>query len=803
MFGFYRSAARQLRRSPGFVLTVVVIVGIGIGLMATMYSIVHAVILQPLSFSQPDRLVALVAKPMTSFSLPTIQDLERDSHAFRSIAAYTGWAPRIDSAAGVGRANAILVSQNFFATLGVTFTLGHDFPRAQQETDCFQQAVVSYAYWQRMGGGNSIAGRTLQLDHTNYAIIGVLSARSALEGTDALWGPDIFTPTGCDPKKSLNDRGSGSFHALGRLKDHISLADANAELAARSHNLVHDYPSMYPASFEAGVLPLAEYMVGVRPFSALFVTLAACGLLLLISCANLVNLLLARNTRRRSEFAVRTSLGATPRHLLRLMLVENLSLVLAGAILAVGLAILLVRAVTQVTVVHLPRLAEATVDFSVLLFSAAIAALIALVLTAVPALRSLRLGLLTDMSAGNTGGSSSAPDLKRAGRMLVAVQLAMALVLVACAGWTVSSVLLLLYQPLGFDPSHLVIASTDLRGPVPSANADPERTLAVLNGVLQDLRGVPGVEEAAASNDKPLGERINRYQFCADSHPAECAQPSMKAPDVFLVTPEYFHTIGQQLYRGRFFAPSDDGRNHVAVVNRSLAKQQWPGENPIGHRIYSGELQAWATVVGEVEDVHSYSLERAPEPNLYLPEADGLDTSITVLIRTKSRPEQMRETIRKLLHANGQITLRYVDSMPERMSHQVALRRFSMWVVVAFGAFSLGLAIFGTYGLLAYEVSLREREIGIRLALGATREAIVALFVRQESRWIFAGASVGMIGALISAALLEAEFYKARLASLPVLGVSLLLLLLPALLAVVVNGRRASLNDPAITLRRE
>lgn len=803
MFGFYRSAARQLRRSPGFAFTVVAIVGIGIGLMATMYSVVRAVILQPLSFSQPDRLVALVAKPMTSFSLPTIQDFERDSRSFRSVAAYTGWAPRVDSAAGVGRANAILVSQNFFGTLGVTFAMGHDFARTPLETDCFQQAVVSYAYWQRMGGGNSLAGRTLQLDHATYAVIGVLSARSALEGTDALWDPDIFTPIGCDPKKSPYDRGSGSFHALGRLKDHISLADADAELASKSHNLLHDYPSMYPSSFEAGVLPLAEYMVGTRPFSALLVTLAACGLLLLISCANLVNLLLARNTRRRSEFAVRTSLGATPGHLLKLMLVENLSLVLAGAVAAVGLAILLVRAVTQVTVFHLPRLAEATVNFSVVLVSAAIAVWIALVLTLIPALRSLRPGLLVDVNAGNSGNSSSAPGLKRGGRMLVAAQLAMALVLVACAGWTVSSVLLLLYQPLGFDPSHLVIASTDLRGPVPSANVNAGRTLAVLNRVLQDLRALPGVDEVAASNDKPLGERINRYQFCADRHPAECAQPSMKAPDVFLVTPEYFHTIGQQLYRGRFFSSSDDGRNHVAIVNRSLARQQWPGENPVGHRIYSGELQAWATVVGEVEDVHSYSLEREPEPNLYLPEADGLDTSITVLVRAQSKPEQMEETIRKVLRSEGQITLRYVDTMPERMSHQVALRRFSMWVVAAFGTFSLGLAIFGTYGLLAYEVSLREREIGIRLALGATREAIVALFVRQESRWIFAGASVGMIGALVSEALLQSQFYKAGLASLPVLSVSLLLLILPAFLAVVVNGRRASLNDPAVTLRRE
>jgi len=238
-------------------------------------------------------------------------------------------------------------------------------------------------------------------------------------------------------------------------------------------------------------------------------------------------------------------------------------------------------------------------------------------------------------------------------------------------------------------------------------------------------------------------------------------------------------------------------------VNHSLAAQQWPGQNPIGHRIYSGDIHAWATVIGEVADVHSYSLERAPVPNLYLPEADGPDTSMTIMVRTQGDPTLMNETVRRVLRGDSNVTVRYVESMPELMAHQVALRRFSMWVAAAFGSLALGLAILGTYGLIAYEVSLREREIGIRLALGSSRSAIVSLLLHQESRWILGGMSFGLVGAIIAGFLLRAEFFHTGAASIPVLTGSLLLLALPAFAAVAVPGRRASLLDPAVTLRRE
>jgi predicted permease len=776
-----------------------------------MYSVLYAVVLQPLPFSQPDRLVAIFPRPLDIASLPTIQDWQRRTHAFQSIAAFTGWSPRIESSsgkgagvgAGVGHANAVLVSQNFLSTLGIRPALGNDFAQTGNEADCGGRAIVSDAYWRRLGGGSSLAGRTLRLDHNTYVIAGVLAANAAIEGQDSLNEPSIFTPIGCDPAKGSESRGNASFQAIGRLRPSVSIKTANAELTAAQRNLSRDYPTYYPADFRVEISPLSDAMTGTATRSALFATMAACGMLLLISCSNLTNLLLARNTRRRSEFALRTTLGATPRHLLRQMLVENGLLAIMGSAAGVGLSALLVRAASHVTVVHLPRLADARINAAAMAFAAVITLLVALLLTVVPAARSFRADLLADLTRGSARSNSASTGLRKAGRLLVASQLAMALILVASAGWMVSSVLILLHQPLGFEPDHLLIASTDLRGPNAEQKIEPATTLAVLNGAMEDLRVLPGVAEVAAANDKPLGGRTNRYSFCSDLHPENCKQMSFQAPDLFLTTPEYFRTIGQSLLRGRDFNSADDGRNHVAIVNHALAVQQWPGESPIGHRIFSGDLHAWATVVGEVADVHSYSLEREPVPNLYLPEADGPDTSMTLMVRTHGDPALMNETIRRTLRGSSHITVRYVESMPELMANQVALRRFSMWIATTFGCLALSLAILGTYGLIAYEVSLREREIGIRLALGSSRPAIVTLLLRQESRWILGGMTAGMAGAMVTGFLLRAQFFHTGAASFPVLAASLLLLTLPALAAVALPGRRASMLDPAVTLRRE
>lgn len=798
-----RFGLRQLRRSPSFAVTGMAIIALGLGVTTAMYSIVYAVILNPLPFRQPNRLMAVGAKPWRSFSLPTMEDWQEGSRVFESIAAYTGWAPRIESSAGLGHVNALLVSQNFLGTLGMPLRMGQDFRQSGNEADCFSQAIVTDGYWRRMGGGPALDGRTVQLDYQTYVVIGVLAPQAAMEDIDAFDDASILTPIGCDPAKHPDSRGDLSFRGIARLKPGVSPEAALADLTRTQKNLTQAYPRDYPPAFVPAMMPLSDLVSGTEMRSALLATLAACGILLLISCANLTNLLLARCTRRRSEFALRTMLGAQPLRLFRQMLTENATLVALGSALGLAVASILVHLVARNRVVHLPRLNEGHINLSVMVFAAAAAGAIAILLTLLPAARSRRVGLADDLRSGSSGSSSAPQGLHRAGRLLVATQIALAFVLVAASGWMVSSVVMLLHQPLGFDPERLLFASTDLRGPVRNATVDPAVTLEKLRETMMAVRGVPGVEEVAAANDKPLGGRVNRYDFCSDVRPDDCRRLSAEAPDVFLVTPNYFETVGQTLLRGRAFRDADDGRNHVAIVNRTLAQRQWPGENPIGHRIFSGDLQAWATVVGEVGDVHSYSLDRAPVPNLYLPEADTPDSSMTIFLRTEGDPGQLDETVRRVLRSRTGLTVRYVESMPELMAHAVTLRRFCMWVVAAFGLLALGLATLGTYALLVYEVSLREREIGIRLALGSQRSAILALLIRQEARWIATGLIIGLGGSTLMGYLLRAEFYHAGAASTPVLATALALLAISALAAVAIPGRRASLLDPSVTLRRE
>lgn len=798
-----RFGLRQLRRSPGFALMGLLIIGTGLGITTAMYSIVDAVILKPLPFRKPDRLVAVGNKPWRYFSLPTMQDWQRGSRTFESIAAYTGWAPRIESSAGLGRANALLVSQNFLGTLGIGFRLGQDFTHSGNESDCFNQAIVTDGYWRRMGGGNALDGRTIQLDYGTYAIIGVLSPSAGLDDLEAFGQPSILTPIGCDRAKHADSRGDSAFQGIGRLKPGIPMSAALKDLVSAQKNIARAYPRYYPPVFEPTIMRLSDFVSGTEARSTLFATLAACGMLLLISCANLTNLLLARSTRRRSEFALRAMLGAQPPRLFRQMLTENATLVVLGSTLALLLASILVYFASRSRVLHLPRLNEAHIDFSCLAFAAAASAIAALLLTLLPASRSRKMALIEDLRSGISGTTSAPQGLRRAGRLLVAAQIGMAFVLVAASGWMVCSVVILLHQPLGFDPDHLVFASADLRGPVRDTTIDPAATLEKLRETIAAVRVLPGVEQVAAANDKPLGGRVNRYDFCSDVHPNDCRQSSAEAPDVFLVTPNYFKTVGQTLLRGRAFDDADDGRNHVAIVNRALARHEWPGDNPIGHRIFSGDLNAWATVVGEVGDVHSYSLDRAPVANLYLPEADGPDTSMTIFLRTAGDPSEMDETVRRQLRGNSGLTVRYVESMPELMGHAVAMRRFSMWIVAAFGLLALGLETLGTYALLAYEVSLREREIGIRLALGSQRSAILMLLIQQEARWIGAGLGIGLFGAVITGYVLRAEFYHAVAASVPVLAAALLMLAVSAMAAVAIPGRRASLLEPSVTLRGE
>jgi|SRR5579862_1703065 len=805
-----RRALRQLRQTPGFAATAVLTLALGIGSSTAIFAVLDAVLLEPLPFAQPDRLVAVAAQPDGVVSVPTMQDYESRSTTFASLAAYRPWSPAQKTIGAPAAHRILIVSQEFFSTLGARFALGASWPITGNEEDCPPQAVVSGGYWKRLGGGNAL-GRMLNLDGRDFAISGVLPIEEAIEGSYNLNQPEVFLPIGCDRQERPKSRGDKSFEVIGRLRQGVTIRQANADLARVDATLQKDYPTDYgaeKATFRQPplVFPYIELLVGTETKPALLMTLAACGLLLAIACANLASLLLARNTRRRSEFATRATLGASLGQLLRQLMVESAVLVSLGAAGGIALAFVVVEMLKSSNAVHLPRLAHASMSAAVVAFVIMVSAAVTFFLTLLPAWRTLRPSLLQDLQG--VGRSSAGRSLRVAGRLLVVAQLTLTVVLLACAGWMIGSVYLLLHQPLGFAPDHLLMLQAEVGGDHMTKTEAHQAELK-LGEVAASLRQLPGVLAVAFTDHQPLGHSVNRYDFCSDVHPEQCRQQVNINPNSYAISPGYFSTIGQSLLEGRDFNAADDGRNHVVIVNQALAEREWPGQSALGHRVHTGEIhvpegESWATVVGVVGNVHNYDLVSSPGPDLYIPRAEDSSGYARFMLNVSGDPLLLKNAASAKLKAEfpEADTFGY-ETMSEEMSSEVSQRVFLMQLAIAFGAVALFLSILGTYGLLAYEVSLREKEIGIRLALGSQRDGIVKLLLYEEGRWLVAGTVLGLACAVVTGYVFQSRFYGEHSTAVPVLAASALVLLGSALIAIALPARRAAFQDPAETLRRE
>jgi predicted permease len=806
MFKFVRYALRHLRQSPGFAATAILTLAIGIGSPTAIFAVLNAVLLEPLPLAQPDRLVAVASQPDGVVSIPTMQDYQSLSTTFSSLAAYRQWSPSEKTTNPTSARLILIVSQGFFSTLGTRFALGASWPITGNEQDCSSQAVVSGGYWKRMGGGSALGDRTLNLDGRDFQISGVLPVEQAIEGSYSLNQPEVFVQIGCDSQERPKSRGDMSFDLIGRLQPGVTLGQANADLARVNRILLKDYPNDYSARNPPVVFPYIELLVGTETKPALQMTLAACGLLLAIACANLASLLLARNTRRRSEFATRATLGATLGQLLGQLTVESAVLVSFGATGGMALAFIVLASLKTSTVLQLPRLAHASMSPAVVAFIVAVSAAVISSLTLLPAWRTLQPRLLQDLQA--VGRSSAGRSLRLARRLLVVAQLTLAVVLLACAGWMIGGVYLLLHQPLGFAPDHLLMLKAQL-GSDHLTKAEAQQFEKKLTEMAASLRQLPGVISVTLTDHQPLGHAINRYDFCSDLHPEQCKQQVNINPNSYAISPAYFSTIGQVLLEGRCFNDEDDGRNHVVIINQALAQREWPGQSALGHRVHTGEIhtpegESWATVIGVVGNVHNYDLVSNPGPDVYIPRAENPSGFAGFVVSVSGNPAPLKNAARTKLKAEfPEATTFGFETMSEEMSSEVSERVFLMEVATSFGAVALFLSILGTYGLLAYEVSLREKEIGIRLALGSSRERIVKLLLYEEGRWLIVGTILGLASAAGTGYVFRSRFYGAHSTSLSVLLGSALLLVGPALLAIAMPARRAALQDPAETLRRE
>jgi predicted permease len=810
MFLLLRYALRHLLKSPGVAATAILTLALGIGSSTAIFAVLDAVLLEPLPFAQPDRLVAVASQPDGVVSIPTMLDYQSRSTTFSSLAAYRQWSPSQKTTNAAAARLILIVSQGFFSTLGTRFALGTSWPITGNEQDCSSQAVVSGGYWKRLSGGSVLGNRMLNLEGRNFQIAGVLPVEQTIEGSYSLNQPEVFVQIGCDSQERPKSRGDMSFEVIGRLRPGVTLSQANADLARVDQILLKDYPNDYGANAAFRrpplVFPYIELLVGTETKPALLMTLAACGLLLAIACANLASLLLARNTRRRSEFATRAALGATLAQLLRQLTVESAVLVSLGAAASIALALLVLRFLKTTTALALPRLAHATMHPPVLAFVVTVSAAVIFFLTLLPAWRTLQPLLLQDLQG--VGRTSAGRSLRFAGRFLVVAQLTFTVVLLACAGWMIGGVYLLLHQPLGFSPDHLLMLEAQL-GSHNLTKAKAQQSEEKLTEIAASLRQLPGVVSVALTDHQPLGHAINRYDFCSDLHPEQCKQQVNINPNSYAVSPAYFSTIGQAMVEGRDFNDADDGRNHVAIVNQALAEREWPRQSALGHLVHTGEIhtpegESWATVVGVVGNVHNYDLISKPGPDLYIPRAENPSGFARFVLNVSGDPALLKNAARTKLKAQfPEATIFGFETISEEMSSEVSERVFLMEVAMSFGAVALFLSILGTYGMLAYEVSLREKEIGIRLALGSSRERVVKLLLYEEGRWLMAGTILGLACAVAMGYILRSRFYGAHSTSLSVLLGSALLLIGPALLAITLPARPAAFKDPPEPPRRE
>jgi putative ABC transport system permease protein len=813
----------MLRKNPGFTAAAVVTLALAIGANTAIFSVVYPVLLRPLPFRDPDRLVTVGEARHTtrccaySASYPDFQDWKRTAKSFASLG---GYAPDAFALSGNGEPKTVLcsmVTTNFFSTLGVTPILGRDFAPGEDlpEGSGPNVAILSYGFWKSdFAGDRKVIGRVVRMDNKPVTIIGVLPRR--FEFSPAGVAPPLWVPLHLNPYEATARNGRW-LNVVGRLAPGVTLQQATAEMQTITAQLAREYPEQN-AAVTINVAPLREQIVGnVRPL--LWVLFGAVGFVLLIACANVANLLMSRSIDRRREFAVRTALGASQLHLMVQLLIESLLLSLSGALfgfLAAWLGLwLLVRSIPESQLAFMPYLRDAGVSLPVLGFVAAITMLTAILFGLGPGL-SVPQTPITDVLKDESRGGTSATH-GRLRNVLVIVEIAISLLLLVAGGLMLQSIRALLRQNPGFEPEHVLTFLTYLPGasyPVtkqwPFTNANGLR---FEHEFLERLRNVPGVEGASATSSLPALGLRGTSRFVIEGRAV--APGEEEASISRRVDSGYFPVMKIPLLRGRAFNSSDVlGRPFVAVVNQAWVKRYFPDQDPIGKRIRltSAPEEPFREIVGVVGDVAEDTLAVASPPVMYfsVDQDSGYAGYLNYVVRTEGDPAAMVGSVRAtLLSVDPQLALMHPQSMQQFVdsSPAVFLRRYPFYLIGSFAALALILAMIGLYGLISYSVIQRTREIGIRMALGARPENVLKLMIRQGVIAAIVGVAVGAAAAVIFGLMLSRAMptflYGVSSTDWLTFTVVSLLLLAVAIAASYIPARRATQVDPMIALRNE
>ncbi len=808
-----RYGVRTLLRTPGFTVTAVLTVGLGIGACTAIFSLVNAVLIRSLPYGDPERLVYLFT-PNSSLKIPAevlcpaygdYYDIRRESRSFESMSNFVQVMLNLDERGALRQIGSARVDEDFFKTLQSQPEIGRAISNDDVREGRDKVAVISHSLWISLFGGRvDVLQQSLVLDKASYRIIGVMPSEFEYPfGSDLPYGnshihfTQIWVPLVLSAKER-SAREPDDNTTIARLRPGVTVREAQVEMAATMARLDKQYPGDPNSDFGSigqwGALieRLTDISIGpVRPLMHLL--LAAVALVLLIACGNAANLLLARSTERSRELGVRAALGAGRGRMVRHLLTESLLIGIGGCVVGVVLAFLFIRLLPRLDPGNIPRLNEASLDLGVMLVAISASVLTSVIAGLLPAIGTLRMGLTDFLKSHATRGTTAGH-----GRMqsaLIVAQTAMVVVLLAAAGLLIRSYIKVETVDAGFSHSTVTFHLT-LDG-----HYKPQQTRDFYRSLISKLEALPGVQAAGAVNVLPLSNSESIGMIAVDGY----ANQGFQQTEFRSVTPDYFEAMGIPLVAGRTFNEGDAARRGNTIINQTFAKTFFPNRNPIGGRIsgdFRAKIENWGTVIGVVADVRHVSLEEPPQPQTYNAGLDSGDANFAV--RATIPPASVINEIRTTLRAiDPSLTVTDIHTMGEWVSIATARRRFQASLLAVFAAIALLLALVGLYGLMAFSVNQRTREVGIRMALGAERRDVLLLILRKAVLLVVYGVIAGLGCAWIVTRLLKSFLFGVSAHDPLTVGVVSLLLIVCGLIAAFVPARRAASIDPMQALRTE
>lgn len=800
-----RYGVRMLWRTPGFTMAALVTLAVGIGANTAIFAVVNAVLLRPLPFPNGSRVMTLGERGADGQSenvgFETVVDWRARSRSFSQIALMRSWTPTLMVNGEAERLKAVRVSANYFATIGVSPALGRGFTDAEDTPDGRRVVILSDALWRRRFNADpGIVGRSVLIADTSFRVAGVMPAGfDALDAQRYYGGAEMWAPLGYRIGGDSSCRTCQHLRAFGLLAPGVSAANAAAELNAIRAVMQREHPTDY-SDGSIAVVPLRDALLGDvrRP---LYVLLGAVGFVLLIACANVANLLLARSQSRGRELAVRAVLGAGASRIVRQLLTESTLLAIGGGAAALLIAGSVVHTLGQIAPVSLPRADQAGVDVAVVLFTLAVSLVTGTLFGVLPALRAAAGALSRKLAADSRSSIGPAGRLRS---LLVIADLALALVLLAGAGVMLRTTMSLTRVHPGFSADRVLTWQFSLAG---QRYAEDAAVVELQNALLSRLRALPGVTSAALADQIPFGGNYD----CRGFHVKGLGKAnSIEDPCIerYGTTPDYLAVMGIPLRAGRFFLPSDTAASQpVTVISEATRALVWGGANPIGAQVRFGSAERgpWYTVIGVVGDVHHSDLESAALPAFYAPESQFTDSDLVGIVRTASAdPSALAAAARQTLQElDPTIAMYDVATLESRVADAAAAPRFVMGLLAGFAAVALLLAAVGLYGVVSFGVSQRTRELGLRIALGATPRQVLRLILSNGVVLIAAGVAVGVVAAGLTTRLLGSLVFGVTPLDPMVFSTAAVVLVAVAALAHLLPALRALAIDPVRALRQD